>query len=209
VSVGISGADAASLCSEPWRTFWSGKIGQTEAMLLPAQFRMLSRANRCCIIRGMSLSVTYSSMRREVMRLYWVIWRQRLWKMHIAIFVAALTLLSLAMFGGWPAGVAQLATVFLLGLAPILLLALYPVLVFKPHTRILTVDDKGIATTIGKRSQVLAWEDIADVKNCGDSLIIQRRNLNAFIVPVRAFETNEARSSFETFVRSRMRANGR
>jgi hypothetical protein len=168
----------------------------------------VEQGGRLLHISGMSLTVSYSSTRREVMGFYWLIWRQRLWKMHAAIFIAAIALVSFAMFGGWPANVAQLTTVFLLGLVPLLLLALYPMLMFKPQVRILTANSEGIATTIGKRSQVLAWEEIASVKSSSHSLIIQRRNLNAFLVPARAFQTTEARSSFENFVRSRIPANG-
>lgn len=169
----------------------------------------VERGGHVLHICGMSISVTYASMRREVMAHYWNLWRQRLWKVHAAVFVATATLGSLAMFGGWPANVAQLAITFLLGILPLLLLALYPMLLFKPQTRVMTVDDEGIATTIGNRSQVLAWDEIANVKSRSDSLIIQRHNLNAFIVPARAFETSADRASFEDFVRNRVRANDR
>jgi hypothetical protein len=154
----------------------------------------------------MSISVEYSSTRREVWGLYWRMWQQRLWKMHLLIFVAAAVAASFAAFGRLPRDVPELLAIVLTGLIPTALFALYPMLMFKPQMRVLTVDDDGIDTTIGKRKQSLGWVEIADVRSSGEALVIQRHNLNAFIVPARAFDTPEARSSFEAFVRTHAQA---
>jgi len=160
-------------------------------------------------IRQMGVSITYTSKRSEVMAYYWLTWRKRLWKTHVAIFAATVAITSFVIFGGWPSSVPQVATAFSVGLVPLLLLAFYPMLMFKPHARVLTVTDEGITTIIGKRTQVLAWGDIGDVESSSDAIIVQRPNLNAFIVPARAFATSEARHSFENFIRERVKANVR
>jgi hypothetical protein len=151
----------------------------------------------------MSISVQYSSTRREVWGFYRRLWQQRLWKMHLVIFLAAAISASFAIFDDWPRNALQYLTVGLLGLIPLVLLAFYPMVMFKPQMRVLTVDDEGIATTIGKRNGSVPWGEIASVGNNDDgALVIQGRNLNAFIIPTRAFDTPESRSSFEDFVRA-------
>jgi hypothetical protein len=131
------------------------------------------------------------------------LWQQRLWKMHLIIFLTVTISASLAICRGWPRSAPEYLAMGLIGLVPLILLALYPMVMFKPQTRVLTVGDEGIATTIGKRNASIPWGEIASVRSNDDgALVIQRRNLNAFIVPTRAFETPESRSSFEDFVRA-------
>lgn len=151
----------------------------------------------------MSISVQYASTRREVWGFYRRLWKQRLWKIHSVIFVGAAISASFAIFGGWPRNAREYLVVGLIGVASPTLFALYPMFMFKPQTRVLTVDEDGIVTTIGKLNGSIAWSEIASVRNNDDgALVIQRRNLNAFIVPRRAFNSPEARSSFEDFVRT-------
>jgi hypothetical protein len=154
----------------------------------------------------MSISVQYYSTRREVWGFYWRLWKQRLWKMHLVIFVAVAVSGSFATFGRWPRSVPEFIAIVLTALVPIVLLTLYPMLMFKPQMRVLTVDDDGIATTIGRHNKSLAWAEIADVQDNGGALVIQGRNLNAFIVPARAFDTPGERLSFEEFVRAHAQA---
>jgi len=81
---------------------------------------------------------------------------------------------------------------------------LFPMVAFKPATRSLTVDDVGIETMIGQRHSTIAWEEFANIQENGDVLIIQRRNLNAFIIPARAFASAKARQQFRDFVMVRV-----
>jgi hypothetical protein len=150
----------------------------------------------------MSISVHYSSTRREVWGFYWRLWKQRLWKMHLVIFVAVAVSGSFATFGRLPRDFPEIIAIVLTALIPIILLALYPMLMFKPQVRVLTVDDDGITTTIGRHNKSLAWAEIADMQNNAGALVIQGHNMNAFIVPERAFDTPEERLSFEAFVRA-------
>ena len=134
---------------------------------------------------GMSISVQYSSTRREVWSDYSRMWRERLWKLHFFVFGATSIFASFWIFGGWPNDIPQVGSALLMGLVPLLLLAIYPMMMFKPQRRLLTVTSDGISTTIGKHNKKLDWAEIADVRNSDDALIIQNRNLNAFIVPAR------------------------
>jgi len=152
----------------------------------------------------MSLTVNYASTRSEVWRHYRRLWAERLWKLHALIFVATATTASFILYGRTPDNAFELLAVMAISAAPLGLFALYPMLMFKPQKRTLTVDSTGISTVIGQRGQTLAWNEIASVRNDETALIIQRHNLNAFIIPARAFETPAAMEAFEVFVRSQL-----
>lgn len=152
----------------------------------------------------MSISINYASQRNEVWQWYWRTWRRSLWKTHFSIFIAVVVVASLGIFGGVPTGWTGLALVGAIGILPLAGFVLFPMLKFKPEVRTLAVDGEGIATTIGKRSATIPWAEIADVREDGDALIIQRRNLNAFIVPARAFRSAEAKLQFRDFVKAKV-----
>jgi hypothetical protein len=93
-------------------------------------------------------------------------------------------------------------------LVPPLLLALYPQLAFKPQERVLTLDVSGITTTIGKRAGAIPWSDVAAVHR-GSAITIERTNGNAFVVPARAFASDDERRRFADFaISSALRAAG-
>jgi hypothetical protein len=150
----------------------------------------------------MSITVHYSSTRREVWGFYRQLWKKRLWKIHLAIFLSVLVLGSFATFGHLPSDVSEFVAIAVIAFIPIALLALYPMLMFKPQMRVLTVDDDGIATKIGRHDKSVTWAEIADVQNNGEALVIRNRKLNAFIVPARAFDSPDERLLFEKFVRA-------
>lgn len=150
----------------------------------------------------MSITVQYSSTRREISGFYWRLWRKRLWKMHLAIFACVVIFGSFATFGRLPSNAFEAVAITVTALITVALLALFPMLMFKRQTRILRVDHDGIVTSIGRHNKSIVWADIANVEDNGEALVIQRRNLNAFIVPARAFSTPDERLSFAEFVRS-------
>ena len=151
----------------------------------------------------MSITVQYSSTRREVWGLYLQLWKRRLWKIHLVIFVTTFVVGSFATFGRLPNDAAELLAIVVSALIPISLLTAYPMLMFKPQTRVLTVDESGITTTIGPyTNKSVVWAEIAEVQDNGQAVIIQRRNLNAFIVPARAFSSSDEKLAFEEFVRA-------
>ena len=94
------------------------------------------------------------------------------------------------------------------GLIPILGFVLFPLVKFKPQERTLSVDEEGLTTSIGQLSKSIPWAEIAEAKIAGDELIIQSRNLNAFIIPKRAFVTIEAQQNFANFVLDRVKSTG-
>ena len=152
----------------------------------------------------MSFTVSYASKRGEVWRHYRRLWAQRLWKLHVLIFIATAIAASVILYGRMPDSAARILTVIAISVAPLLIFALYPMLLFKPQRRTLTVDGRGISTMIGKHNQALGWNEIASVRKEEDAVFIQRRNLNAFIIPARAFETPEAMAAFDAFVRAQL-----
>lgn len=160
-------------------------------------------------IVSMAISISYASRRDEVWQWYWRAWRQGLWRTHACVFLITASLGALALYGGWPNNAVEWAIVLSIGLLPLAFFALFPMIKFKPHTRTLVVSESGIDTTVGKLSGTVPWEDISCVREDGGKLIIQRRNLNAFIIPERAFETSEARLEFRDFVQARAPANVR
>uniref|UniRef100_UPI001A9C6827 YcxB family protein n=1 Tax=Altererythrobacter segetis TaxID=1104773 RepID=UPI001A9C6827 len=162
----------------------------------------------CGKTTGMSITINYASTRGEVLRWYGQMWRQRLWKTHLSMFAAFAISASLMLFGGFPGTLAGLIEVVAIGLVPVVGFALFPVLMFKPQPRTLIVGDDGIKTSIGQREGTVAWGEISSIKSDGDALIIQRKNLNSFIVPARAFETKDARMEFCNFVETRVSPKG-
>ena len=139
---------------------------------------------------------------------YWRMWRRQLWKIHLLLFATVVILASHLIFDGAPTSLLGVLLIASIGLVPIVGLVLFPLLKFKPQERTLSIDEQGITTTIGDISKSLPWKDIANVSVNQDNLIIQNRNLNAFIIPQRAFETDEARQGFANFVNTHVQANG-
>ena len=111
--------------------------------------------------------------------------------------------------GGMPSHVSSFVVVGVIGLIPLIGFVIFPMLKFKPQTRTLTVDDRGIETTIGIINASVPWKDISEVRDDGEYLIIRRTNQNAFIVPPRAFGGVEDRLEFREFVSSMAKANVR
>jgi hypothetical protein len=66
------------------------------------------------------------------------------------------------------------------------ILAGYPQLQFKPQVRTLELLPTGVSTTIGTRSKVAKWSDVASIEEENGSVIITFRNLDALIVPPEA-----------------------
>ncbi len=146
----------------------------------------------------MAITIRYTSNRTEIWRYYWRMWRQQLWKAHIFVFMIVATLTYSALPAHRLSWIAAIAT----GGAVIAFFMLYPLLRYKPEMRELTVSDEGIRTSIGRRESDIPWKDVAAINVQDDALIIRRSNLNALIVPARAFATSEERAAFKSFVRS-------
>ncbi len=78
-------------------------------------------------------------------------------------------------------------------LLAVALLPLWPLIVFKREERVLSLDEAGVSTTIGKKAGSVPWSDVARIDARDDIISITRKNANAFLVPNRAFPTPEER----------------
>jgi hypothetical protein len=148
---------------------------------------------------AMEFSVRYESRRNEVWRWYWRAWRRGLWKTHAVVFSIIALATSLAVYGHVPTDVRGCALVCAVGFVPLIGFVIWPVIMFKPQTRTLAVDERGIATTIGILNKTLPWHEIGDVQEHKGSVVITGRNQNAFIVPARAFGSTQAMLEFQNY----------
>ena len=145
------------------------------------------------------MTVEYSSSRRELASWYWYSLRHnrkhlRAWLLSV-VGVGVLVFLSERQSAGSSIpraiGISGLS---ILGLA--LFLALYPQVRFKPQKRTLTIAPDGISTTINARSKTYPWSEVASVVQRGDQVYIGFTNVNAFVVPTRAFPSADSRQEF-------------
>jgi hypothetical protein len=134
----------------------------------------------------------YRSTRREVWQWYWRAWRQRLWRTHVLLVwtVATATLLRTGL------SARHVALGLALGVLAVAWLPLVPVIAFKSNERTLRVDERGIDTSIGRLSATRAWGDVAAIDEQAGTIVIALKNGNAFIVPARAFGSDEERATF-------------
>lgn len=142
--------------------------------------------------------VRYSLRRSELWLWYRRAWRTRLWKRHVvivsAIFVGALAV---------PAALdARLLVATVLSVALLAVMVAYPQLRFKPQERSLEIDPMGLRTSIKSSSKAYSWSDVASIDEGIGHIIITLKNLNAFIIPSRAFADEEARNEFLTSART-------
>jgi hypothetical protein len=149
-----------------------------------------------------SIRIQYFSLRSEVWRFYWRSWRQRLWKFHLFIFGSfTVVVFVCAILGGTAPSVAGV-NAFGWGLLSIVWLPLYPLLKFKPQMRVLEISAEGISTAIGKLSARRSWHEIASITEADGNFVILGKNGNAFIVPPRAFDSDNSRLAFLAFAQS-------
>jgi hypothetical protein len=149
----------------------------------------------------MSITIAYSSRRREIWWTYWRLWRLRLWKLHATMIAAIAVAICLVFYRGLPPTFPAALMVGAIAIAPVLVFPLIPLIRFKPERRTLTIDERGIDTTIGSRSGNVAWTDIASIHEEAGNLVMRRYNGNAFVVPPRAFSTDRERAAFLSFAR--------
>jgi hypothetical protein len=144
----------------------------------------------------MPVAIQYSSRRGEIWTQYWRLWRQKLWRLHAALF-AAVTLGLLVGLSGWHLSPAASAGIAVLGgLLPCVAFALYPLAKFKPQMRVLTIDQAGLTTSIGKLYGEIPWRDVEAIVDQQELIVIRRTNGNAFVIPARAFCSPVERTAF-------------
>ncbi len=147
------------------------------------------------------VTLTYSSTRHELATWYWRMWKKKLWKVHIVCLVISLTVVVLAA-GHWPPSTMEITRGLVVGAAVVLFLILFPQIMFKPQVRTLVFDRNGIRTKIGKKTGTISWQEIDNISDTEGTIVISRKNLNAFLVPQRAFQSEQERVSVLTTVQA-------
>ncbi len=151
----------------------------------------------------MAFFLEYKSRRLEVWNWYWRAMRKYLWKEHLKIIVMIPILMSMVLFlmgYRWNIYRVIVYSVYAYALISVFML-LYPQLKFKPQMRSLRVDEQGIATSVGMLSKVFTWSEIKSMEIENDFIVITRKNLNAFIIPARAFNSEGQRQDFVVFTK--------
>ena len=144
-------------------------------------------------------TIRYASTRREIWQWYWRARAQPkgLWRYHVLIsLLSAIGVTALEKRGTFDAGHFFFVFVATM-LGCVVLLPMWPQIRFKPSVRTLQIDENGFDTVIGRRSGARSWKDVRSVKDSDDgTIVITGLNNNAFIVPARAFASEEERLEF-------------
>ena len=149
------------------------------------------------------VTLTYSTTRRELATWYARMWKKKLWKFHAAFLVTSIAVVVLTA-GHWPPSVMDMVRGLAVAVAVIASLILFPQIMFKPEVRTLSFDQNGLRTKIGKKSGSVSWQDIESVTDSESTIVISRKNLNAFLVPQRAFQSDQERASVLSAIRAWM-----
>jgi len=144
----------------------------------------------------MEKTIHYRSSRKEVSEWYWKMWRKKFWRYHIA----TLGIVFLVSIGHWPPSSSEVLRGLTIGLIAVIGMLAFPQIMFKPQERTLTTNDQGIHTKIGNRQKQIGWNEISEVEKTQYAiLIVRKRTGNAFIIPQRAFKSEQ---EFEAFYQS-------
>jgi YcxB-like protein len=112
------------------------------------------------------------------------------------------------MYGKLPSTIAGYILIIAIGLIPLIGFALWPMIKFKPQTRTLTVNESGIETSVGDKKGKVSWNEFIYFKREPGLIVLQRRNLNSFLVPSRAFKTENDEEEFQSFVSKKINESG-
>lgn len=78
----------------------------------------------------------------------------------------------------------------------LLLFPLWPQIKYKRSIRTLTIGPEGIDTTIGSKSGKRVWSEVARIEDNGQEIVVTMLNMNAFVIPMRAFSSDDYRTQF-------------
>lgn len=146
----------------------------------------------------MEITLTYHSSRAEVMRLYCRLWKVGLWKIHLVIFLFGGLCMG-AFLNGWVGPKERLLFSMLGGAFLLASFVAFPLIAFKSQRRVIVVSEAGLTTTIGEKSGAMRWDEVKSIERAGPCTYILRKNLNAFIIPDRAFNSiDNAKEFFQT-----------
>lgn len=148
-----------------------------------------------------AITLRYSSSRSEVWQWYSRLWRQRFW-MHHAYYLVCSLVIAISLDAHWPPRKDSVLIGLLIAAIIITSFVAIPQIMFKPEERTLTVCEDGIATSIGKKSGSVKWEEIDTIQDLPETSVIMGKNGKAFLIPRRAFESENGHSDFLTAVRA-------
>lgn len=66
----------------------------------------------------------------------------------------------------------------------------------KTQKRVLSINNEGIETKIGKQEGKILWKTVESIKTTQDRIVITGKNGNAFTIPASAFKDSEHRKQF-------------
>ena len=140
------------------------------------------------------MTIRYRSSRKEVNEWYWKKWREKFWLYHAVFFV----LIVVISVGRWPPrSSSDVLRGVVIGLLAVLGFIAFPQIMFKAKERILSVNEKGIYTEIGKIKKQIGWHEVSKIEEAPHAILISRKKSgNAFIVPDRAFQSQQEREVF-------------
>ncbi|WP_244547594.1 YcxB family protein [Bradyrhizobium sp. OK095] len=111
-------------------------------------------------------------------------------------------MIAISFDGHWPPRKVSVLIGLLIATAIIASFVALPQIMFKPEERTLTVCEDGIATSIGKKSASVKWKEIAAIQDLPEIAAMMGKNGKAFLIPRRAFNSENEKSDFLTAVRT-------
>jgi hypothetical protein len=146
---------------------------------------------------GEPITVRYASRRAEVWAWYWQYWRQKLWRLWavLAVVIFGNEALSQAQRHSFElSGFVWMGGVVLVAFGA---MAAWPMLTFKSQERSLTIHERGLETSVGKRHAERTWRQVASIQDRGEHIVItSAKTGNAFLIPNRAFPSPGLRAEF-------------
>ena len=88
------------------------------------------------------------------------------------------------------------AVAILFALIIIMGIPVISIITAKTQKRVLSINDEGIETRIGKQEGKILWKTVDSIKTTQDRILITGKNANAFTIPVNAFNDSEHRQQF-------------
>lgn len=145
------------------------------------------------------MTVRYALSRGEMMTAMWYSARYsgRLRRRILVLpaFVAVASLIG-AYVGRHVITTADLMIAAAWGVGALLLMPMLVAARTKTQERVLELTPEGITTTLGRLSGAVPWRAVAFVHDVGQFVVIAGHNMNAFLVPNRAFDDEQQRTDF-------------
>lgn len=150
------------------------------------------------------MEIRYSTTKQEVFRWYMKRWKHKLWMYHAIILAVILFTFSGESGSAGAMTAKPLFIALIYAVSALAFMGAFPLLVHRRKERILSVDDEGIRTTMGRQSGIMKWGRVGSVREEAGYIHIIGKNRNEFIIPDRAFKDKAGRKAFLAFIKSRV-----